>query len=71
MEKSWLFNNVGLFATQQILLPIMSTKMSLIRLQRKTDVLIPVISICLICNLGHHEKDTLQECKVISYHTLL
>ena len=29
-KKSSLFNNVGLFATQQILLPIMSTKMSLI-----------------------------------------
>ena len=33
-------------------------KMSLILSEKKTDLQIPVTSICLICYLGHHEKDT-------------
>ena len=65
MEKSSLFNNMRLFATQQILLPIISIKISLIISERKADLLIPVTSICLICDLGHHEKDTLQERNII------
>ena len=59
MKKISLFNNIGLVATQQILLPIISMKMPLIISERKSDLLIPVTSICLICNLGRHEKDTL------------
>ena len=58
MEKSSLFNDMGLFATQQILLPIISIKMSLIISEKTTDLLTPVTSICLICDLGHQEKDT-------------
>ena len=52
MEKSSLFNNMGLDAIQQILLPIISVKMSLIISERKTDLLIPVTSIYLIMQFG-------------------
>ena len=52
MEKSSLFNNMGLAATQLILLPIISMKMPLIRSERKTDLLIPVTSVYLIMQLG-------------------
>ena len=65
MDKSSLFNNMGLVATQQILLPIISMKMSLVISERKIDLLIPVTSIYLIWNLGHDEKDAQQERKAI------
>ena len=52
MEKSSLFNNMGLVAIQQILLPIISTKMSLIISERKADFQIPVTSIYLIMQFG-------------------
>ena len=48
MEKSSLFKNMRLVATQQILLPIISMKMSLIISESKTGLLIPVTSIYLI-----------------------
>ena len=59
MEKGSLFNNMGFVATQQILFPIISMKMSMIISERKSDLLIPVTSIYLIMQFGHHEKDTL------------
>ena len=52
MEKSSLFNNMWLFATQQIRLPIILMKMSLIISERNTDLLIPVTSIYLIMQFG-------------------
>ena len=48
MEKSSLFKNMRLVATQQILLPIISMKTSLIISESKTGLLIPVTSIYLI-----------------------
>ena len=39
MEKSWLFKNMRLVAKQQILLPIISMKMSLIISESKTGLL--------------------------------
>ena len=52
MKKISLFNNIGLVATQQILLPIISMKMPLIISERKTDLLIHVTSINLIMQFG-------------------
>ena len=56
MEKSSLFNNMWLVVTQQILLPIISMKMSLIISERNTDLLIPVTSIYLIMQFGTSGK---------------
>ena len=56
---------MGFVARQQILLLVISMKISLIITERKTDVLIPVTSIFLIMQLGQHEEDTFQEFKVI------
>ena len=55
-EKSPLFSNMRLVATQQILLPIISMKMSLIISERKTDLQIPVTSIYLIMWFGTSRK---------------
>ena len=54
MEKSSLFKNMRLVATQQILLPIISMKMSLIISERKTDLLIPLTSVYLIIQFRWH-----------------
>ena len=52
VKKSSLFNNMELAATEQILLPIISMKMSLIISERKADLLILVASIYLIMLFG-------------------
>ena len=56
MEKGSLFKNMTLVATQQILLPTISMKMSLIISQSKTGLLIPVTSIYLIMQFGTSYK---------------
>ena len=52
MDKSSQFNNKELVATQQILLPIISMKVSLIISERKIDFLSLVTSIYLIMQFG-------------------
>ena len=50
-QKS-LFSNTELVTTQQIVLPIISMKMSLIISERKIDLLILVTSVYLIMQFG-------------------
>ena len=52
VEQSWLFSKMGLVATKQILLPIISMKMSLIIPERKFDLLILVTLIQVIMQFG-------------------
>ena len=57
---------MGLVATQQILLPVISMKIPLIVSERKSDLQIPEISIYLIMQFGKsRKKNTLQERKAI------
>ena len=65
MGESSLFNKMVLVATQIILLPVISMKMSLILSERKIALIILVTSIHLVMEFGTDRKDDLQACEAI------
>ena len=65
MGESSLFNKMVLVATQKILLPVISMKMSLILSERKIALIILLTSIHLVMEFGTERKDDLQACEAI------
>ena len=65
MGESSLFNKMVLVATQKILLPVISMKMSLILSERKIALIILLTSIHLVMEFGTDRKDDLQACEAI------
>ena len=65
MGESSRFNKMVLVATQKILLPVISMKMSLILSERKIALIILLTSIHLVMEFGTERKDDLQACEAI------